>query len=358
MTSSLRKLSIRVRLRLALARVGADPQARAADPERQHVFVLLAADYGNLGDLAITHAQTRFLEAQFPSAVVEAIPISRTLPAIKRLRRVIQDQDVVTIIGGGNTGDMYDDIQYLRELAISSFPRNQIISFPQTVEFSDTRYGRWAQRRAAKVYNDHPHLTVMARDSRSAAVARGLFAECQVLQAPDVVLTLDDQASSSGPRDGVLVALRSDLERGLSATDRAALLSAASGVGRATERDTHIGDVRLSAAQALHELSDFWAQCRSSRLILTDRLHGVIFGVITGTPVLAFDSGTGKVGQFYRDWLQDVPGVRLVDRVEAGDLPEELTTVVPSGSGLGLAAVRTRFAAAFEEARGSWGAVP
>ena len=174
--TGLRKLSIRGRLRFALARAREESTLRTSDPGRPHVFLALAADYGNLGDLAITHAQLSFLRRTFPDAVVEEIPISRSLPAIRRLERVIRPDDIITLIGGGNTGDMYDDIQCLRELFIARFPDNQIVSFPQTIEFSRGLYGRYAAKRAIAVYNRHPRLCVVARDSRSFTTAERLFA--------------------------------------------------------------------------------------------------------------------------------------------------------------------------------------
>ena len=159
--------------------------------------------------------------------------------------------------------------------------------------------------------DSHPDLTIMARDSSSYQRATSIFCSCRVVLAPDVVFTLDEVAPS-GTREGVLLALRSDLERGLSIEDQQCVVSLAGVLGSLRERDTHIGDVQLTADEARSELEAFWAQCRSARVVVTDRLHGMIFSVITGTPCLALDSGTGKVAQFYRDWLSDVPTVRLL----------------------------------------------
>lgn len=317
--SGLRKLYVRSRIRLALALARPDESVRATSGGRPHVFVALAADYGNVGDLAITRAQVRFLEQAFPDAVVEPIPISRTLPAIKRLRRVIGEHDVVALIGGGNTGDLYDDIQYLRELVVAAFPDTPTISFPQTVEFSETRYGRWAARRARRVYNRHGRLAVMARDSRSHELATRMFPGCEVVLAPDVVLTVD----ATGPeteRSGVVLALRSDLEQALDDAGRQAAQTAAAEVGPVRHRDTHVGDVRLDRAEADAVLEDYWRDWRSASVVVTDRLHGTIFSVVTGTPCLALDSGTGKVSQFYRDWLTDHPGVVLVPSIDRAAL--------------------------------------
>lgn len=345
-TSPMRKTRTRASLRLALVKATEDESVRSVEPEKPHVFVCLAADYGNLGDLAITRAQIEFLKSATPDSVVEVLPISRSLGAIKRLRRVIRPSDVVTLIGGGNTGDMYDDIQYLRELAIRSFPNNRIISFPQTIDFSASLYGRWARRNARRVYNTHPDLTVLARDSKSRQEGAQLFDDCRVLLAPDVVLTLDESAPAL-PREGVLLALRSDLEQGLDEKGKAAVFEAASSLGSVRRADTHVGDVRVDAAQAERLLDEFWSQCRSSELMVTDRLHGMIFSVITGTPCLALDSGTGKVSQFYRDWLQNFPGVELI--TEPQEVSRRALRLVPSHT-LDRAALRERVRESLGEA--------
>lgn len=316
MRQGLRKAYVRARIRLALALAKPDSTVRATDTGRPHVFVALAADYGNVGDLAITRAQLQFLERAFPDAVVEAIPISRSVGAIKRLRRSIGPDDVLTLIGGGNTGDLYDDIQYLRELFVRELQATPTISFPQTIEFSDSAYGRWAARRAGKVYNRHERLAIMARDSRSQARALELFPRCQVVLAPDIVLT-QDASTPARDRAGILMALRSDLEQALDDGSRSAMLAAVREVGPVRNRDTHVGDVQVGPAEASAVLEEFWQDWRSASVVVTDRLHGMIFAVITGTPCVALDSGTGKVSQFFRDWLEEYPGVSLVRQVDA-----------------------------------------
>ena len=121
-----------------------------------------------------------------------------------------------------------------------------------------------------------------------------------------------DRSGPSQARQGIVLSLRADLERGLDAHSHASLVSTLRELDTVHERDTHLGDVRLSREQADAELHSMWSSYRSARLVVTDRLHGMIFATITGTPCVVLDSGTGKVSQFYGDWLQEVPYVRLV----------------------------------------------
>src|SRR5699024_1734022 len=42
----------------------------------------------------------------------------------------------------------------------------------------------------------------------------------------------------------------------------------------------------------------------TSKLVVTDRLHGMIFSLITGTPCIAFDNISKKVSGVY-EWFKD-----------------------------------------------------
>ena len=92
------------------------------------IVLALAADYGNLGDVAITYAQRKFLEKKFPNYEVIEIPISETYKNMKSLKRVIGKDDVITIIGGGNFGNLYQEIEDMRQAFIKTFKKNTVVS--------------------------------------------------------------------------------------------------------------------------------------------------------------------------------------------------------------------------------------
>ena len=69
---------------------------------RNKIYVVLAADYGNLGDIAISYAQYKYLSVEFPCFDIIDVPISRTHRNIREVKKIISNRDVITIIGGGN----------------------------------------------------------------------------------------------------------------------------------------------------------------------------------------------------------------------------------------------------------------
>ena len=56
------------------------------------------------------------------------------------------------------------------------------------------------------------------------------------------------------------------------------------------------------------------------RVVVTDRLHGMIFAAVTGTPCVVLDNATHKSRDFYRTFLQDSNAVFYIgtdcDRLE------------------------------------------
>jgi pyruvyl transferase EpsI len=79
---------------------------------------MLAADYRNIGDAAITYAQVDVLKESFPDFNVVEIPLRKSYSTLLALKIVTNKKDVITIIGGGNMGDFYFGIEEIRQLII------------------------------------------------------------------------------------------------------------------------------------------------------------------------------------------------------------------------------------------------
>lgn len=177
-----------------------------------YVFIFLACDYSNLGDFAITLAQKKILKGLYPCANVIEIPIGETYQGIKAVKSRNNHDDVVTIIGGGNMGTLHYGYERKRNLIVECFKRNKVISFPQSIFYSDDFWGRRAQERSYRSYSSHPNIKLMARDEDSAYIMRNMFPGVPVDLMPDAVLTLE-AFNSNGEREGIICCLRDDEER-------------------------------------------------------------------------------------------------------------------------------------------------
>ncbi len=294
---------------------------RTLDKNSKKVVVALAADYGNLGDVAITYAQKKFLENNLKGYYVVELPISRTYQDLRSLKKKVLSSDIITIVGGGNIGDMYQDIEDLRKFVVSKFPDNRIISFPQTIDFSDTKKGRQSLSDSKRVYDRHQYLTMLLREQKSLDFAAGHFT-CRSFLTPDVVLSLDESNNSvKRQKDSIVFCIRKDEESKLSPQQRERIESFFMGMGKnISYRDTHIGNVRLSSSEAKRELDEIWDVFRRAELVVTDRLHGMIFCAITNTPCIAINNSNGKVAGVYDKWVTANSCIELMDGYNISDI--------------------------------------
>lgn len=279
------------------------------DQTKNQAYIFLAADYGNLGDVAITYAQTKFLKEHSDYQVIE-IPISESLEGLWFVKEKIKSGDIVTTVGGGNMGDLYDQIEFIRQLTFSFFPNNKIISFPQTFDFAETKNGKRALNKAKKVYNSHKNLIVVAREQTSYELMQKHYTRAQVIKTPDIVLSLDE-SEPQRERKGVLVCMRQDAEKSLSETQNDFIIEKAKEhFGEPVFYDTHIGRNKMSIEEREEELYKIWTAFKSAELVITDRLHGMIFCHITETPALGFQNNNHKVRETY-DWIKQGTSVNL-----------------------------------------------
>lgn len=281
------------------------------DKNKKKIIVALAADYGNLGDVAITYAQTKFLKDKFPEYEVIDFPISKTFTDMKALKKICNDDDIITIVGGGNTTDIYEDIEYCRQFIIKQFPKNKIISFPQTVDFSNTTKGRRLKEKSVNIYGNHKKLILSAREEKSFHEYKKNFSN-DVKYIPDIVLYLDEQSPNS-ERDGVILCLRNDKEKVFEKAQQDTLIERLSQNFKILYNDTHIDKSNMSIEERKFELNKIWNNFKKSKVVLTDRLHGMIFCAITNTPCVAIDNSNRKISGVYNAWLKDINYIKLIE---------------------------------------------
>lgn len=279
---------------------------------KKNIFIFLGADYGNLGDVAITYAQTKYLKEHCQDYNVIEIPISQTVAGINSVKRVISNDDIVVLIGGGNTSDIYDDIEWLRQLVILYFRKYKIIGFPQTFDFSNSIKGRFCKFVSHHIYQSAKCLTILAREQNTMNILQRDMKDISAVMAPDIVMTLDECKPSE--RKGVLICMRSDKEKAVSDSDRQSLVAMLKmKYGSVTFQDTQVNGIDKN--NRYDKLSEIINNIRSHELVITDRLHGMILCFITGTPALVFDNSNHKISACF-DWIKDCGFVKMIEGVD------------------------------------------
>ena len=309
-------------------------------PSGKRCFIFLAADYGNIGDIAISHAQKQYLQRVLTDYEVISVAISQTRFVLNSIKQQIRETDIVTIIGGGNMGGTYPDIEELRQLIIKSFPANRIVCFPQTLDWNDSIQSQRALQRIVNVYAKHPDIHVFARESITAAKLNELFSaysNVHIGLVPDIVMSAN--AILLGTTDcvaplGILRCLRDDKEAALSAEQYSMIDKALAATGHKIEKtDTHAGGSQLNEAQCTKLLTDKLSQFRAAKLVVTDRLHGMILSLLSGTPCLVLPNSNHKIRQTQLDWLRNHPRLVFLELDEIADIATFIDSLlsVPHG---------------------------
>lgn len=282
--------------------------------KKKKCIVCLAADYGNLGDVAITYAQSQFLKAILPEHEIVDFPISKTLSNLKSLKRNCTRDDIITIVGGGNMGDLYGDIELLRLMIVKLFPHNRIISFPQTIEYRNPIQNKFLLNLSKRIYNRHKHLLLCAREEVSYSTIKELYPCTKSCLVPDIVMTLDKRIDTiQRDHTRITLCLRNDKEKFSTALDIEKLRSQILSKGYQVEvRDTHIGKSKMSLEEREKELKLIWEDIARSRVVITDRLHGMIFAFITRTPAIVLPNNNFKVEQCFK-WIKECGYIQFLN---------------------------------------------
>lgn len=300
-------------------------------PSGKIAFVFLAADYGNIGDLAIAKAQEKFVSEVLPGYEVVRVPISKTRYVLSSIKSKIKPGDVVTIVGGGNMGSLYDDIEVLRQLVIRSFLNNRVICFPQSLDWDDGNASNRAISRIVKVYSSHSDMHLFAREKVTYEKLCSLFEGRRNVKlgcVPDIVLSADYSALGGAEvfgRTGIVSCFRDDKEKKICDESMARLLRVLGGFGHAvTVTDTHVVGAAMPKERCDQLLASKIMEFRKAKLVVTDRLHGMILAVIAGTPCLAISSINHKTRQTWKDWLSNCERVEFCEDFEEGNIMRQI----------------------------------
>ncbi len=271
------------------------------------VVVTLAADYPNLGDVALTQSVFEFCRQHLPSHQIFVIPAHQTLKLLRGTALHTDPQDVVVIVGGGNLGDRYRRLEELRCAIVEAFPKQRIISFPQSCEFKNP----WAEDYSRRVYAAHRQLTLCARDSASWERMRKAFPQTPIILVPDTALLL---TPASPPTHIVpVICLRTDRESRLGVNQRAKLIE---GLKKHWPQ-TVSTDTAAQGPTENHsvELQALFGVFSQASVVITDRLHGLIFAKIHQKPCVFIEGANDKLRSFVNTWMADAQDVCFVDTI-------------------------------------------
>lgn len=298
--------------------------------QKDRVYLMFLPQYLNWGDFAIRISEKEFLNAILGQRRIIDVSIQFYVYFKDFINKRIRDHDLLMITGGGWLGDLWP---YLNESAneiIENFPNNKIVIFPQTIYIENGDSETLAEMR--HIYKKHKKLYVFLRDKRSLLFFQDYIYEGHydnLFLMPDMVTRLNCEQAIKRKKD-VLMCLRDDKERVLSDGIKKEI------VGFMKERGRRTYSIRMAYPNCPlivpYFIGDYITKNKIKtfskyKLAITDRLHGMIFAAITGTPCIAFDNISRKISGVY-EFLSHLNYIRVVSNmVEFGKAYEEITSI-------------------------------
>ena len=226
---------------------------------------------------------------------------------IKLLKKIIK-KNFILISGGGFLGNLWLNEEDMFRKVLINFPQNNVIVFPQTIFFSNDEEGLRTLQESIKIYSNHQHLTICCREKYSYDFMKDNFNKVNIMLIPDMVLYLKPQNLNS-VRNDILFCLRKDKEKINYHLDET--INELKKDYSIFITDTVINKSIYSFNRnkiLLKKLQEF----SQYKLVVTDRLHGMIFAYLTKTPCLVLENKSYKIRGVY-EWLKDIDYIKLTN---------------------------------------------
>lgn len=274
------------------------------------IYLLLSTDYSNLGDHAMTYTQKINLENRYPNAQVIEITVANTLKYLKTILKALKKEDIITLKGGGNIGLEYFREELYRREIIKTFKNNRIVIFPQTIYFPKSKLGVKELEITCNIFKENQNLYLFTRDKVSYDTLSD-YLDKRIFLVPDTVLLLDD-IKSDIIRNGAMTAMRQDVEGTYSLLQKEELIELLKKYYSSVKISDTTTNYPISVDDRKAELQKNWNLFLSSEVVLTDRLHGMIFAAITKTPCIVFKTYNHKLqGQY--EWLKHLNYIKFIE---------------------------------------------
>lgn len=267
--------------------------------------------HGNLGDQLIAKECIKLVYSFGYKTVIE---IPEFFYEIFSNKIELLDTDTIFICGGGWMGDLYED-ELVIEDVLKKWKDNQIIILPQTIYFGSNKYSSVNQLKNILLKAKNVKLCLREKNSYEFAKTNFESANVKCYLLPDMaLLALNHIKSDVEKKPIIYVSLRDDAERILTVDEKKEILTYIQKKEMGIEEtSTVIKKKVLPISKREKYINRKIEEFSAGKLVITDRLHTMVFALLSGTPCLAFDNLTHKVSGVADTWLNNITGLKIID---------------------------------------------
>lgn len=275
--------------------------------------------HGNIGDHAIVISEYKLFK-DIGINVFE-VPSVRRFEIIEYLKNNLNKDAIIIITGGGFMGNQWMLEEKMIRDIVSNFLNNKLIFFPLTAFYKDDNIGKEEFKKSFEIYKSHSNIVMCAREEKTYGFLKKNYKNAKILLMPDIVLYLDFE-NYNYIRNGILICLRKDPEKKLKTKDLENIQKISKKyVNNVKYTDTVINK-NISQKNRFKIFKLKLKEFSKFNVIITDRLHGMIFATLTKTPCIVFGNYNHKVEGVYK-WIKDIKYIRFIDDISQLDVTLE-----------------------------------
>ena len=284
---------------------------------KKKIYVINTPLHTNIGDSAIAYAQNLFLQKNIGDdyKIIE-VTSGEWARFRKVLGCIVRKKDIIMQHGGGNMGVTWFSEELIRRSIIEQFPNNKMIIFPQTIYYGDSEEGKKEFENSKKIYNNHKDLHLIAREKVSYEIMKEAYPNCDVILTPDIVLSMD-KLDNPYKREGITFCFRRDAEKVLTPEDEKYIINECKKISDKVFYTDMMSERAVTKENRVDIIMDKFKDFQKSELVITDRLHGMVFCAISETPCIVFGNYNHKIKGTY-EWIKELPYIKYVENIEEG----------------------------------------
>lgn len=292
-------------------------------------IIVDAPYYRNIGDVLIWQGIEDFLKLNHKNLLYVNSISTFQFPEI-------ENDTTILLMGGGNFGDLWRELQEFRLKVVSHYLYNRIIMFPQSVWYEDKNL----IDKDVEIFRNHQNIYMCARDRWSYDFMKKYFPTNNIFLVPDMAFYIDESRLVQYRKKYLLKKLyfkRLDKEATLSMpidlgkdydvhdwptiennSNTFYIIYKMWGLARRLEYFPGISNI-------LYSISDIYASkfvknnlvkqaCKFLSpygSVVTTRLHAMILSVLLHKNVEYIDNTTGKLSAFADTWLKECENIKL-----------------------------------------------
>lgn len=265
--------------------------------------------HSNIGDQAIYTATMVFLKKYFNSDNIFCFSGEEYCLLKNDIFKCINKDDVIIVQGGGSIGSLWPNEHNIILNILKKFKLFKIVIFPQTIFFYESDAN--VKQKFLYHLNHTKHLHCFVRDKKSFDFFKKHEVSCQYRLVPDIVFSLSSSIVEEKKYD-ILLCFRHDCEKKSSLNNMKEKLIE---YGYTIFETDMVSSIMIEDEDRQIKIDEKMKEFSSAKLVITDRLHAMIFSTILEVPCIAMDNVSKKVSGVF-EWIKDLDYIRCIDENE------------------------------------------